>query len=169
MLAGVKGGSLSTGEDLRRKGGEVPARLACEEAGGRSRYDIRLGGFWPTLRSERTPLQQVFMNLIGNALKHSKRSQPEVVVGVADAGEFFEFSVSDNGAGIAPEFHERIWVIFQTLEPRDIVEGTGIGLSVVRKIVENKGGRAWVESEEGKGATFRFTWPKAEREAQNSV
>lgn len=123
----------------------------------------------PTLRTERVPLQQVFMNLIGNALKHCKRSEPEVVVGVADAGELFEFSVSDNGAGIAPEFHERIWVIFQTLEPRDVVEGTGIGLSVVRKIVENKGGRAWVESREGSGATFRFTWPKAEREAQNSV
>ena len=77
-----------------------------------------------------------------------------------DAGDAYEFAVADNGAGIAPEFHERIWGIFQTLEARDKVEGTGIGLAVVRKIVESRGGRAWVESVPGEGATFRFTWPK---------
>jgi signal transduction histidine kinase len=73
--------------------------------------------------------------------------------------------VSDNGPGIAPEYHERIWGIFQTLAPRDKVEGTGIGLSVVKKIVESRGGRVSLESEPGHGATFRFTWPKVPREA----
>jgi signal transduction histidine kinase len=116
----------------------------------------------PELRTERVPLQQVFMNLIGNALKHAKRADPHVQVNVRDLGELFEFSVRDNGPGIAPEFHERIWGVFQTLEPRDTVESTGIGLSVVKKIVESKGGRAWVESAEGAGATFCFTWPKQE-------
>jgi signal transduction histidine kinase len=69
------------------------------------------------------------------------------------------FAVSDDGPGIAPEYHERIFGIFQTLQPRDHVEGTGIGLSLVKKIVESRGGRVWVESAEGAGATFRFHWP----------
>jgi GAF domain-containing protein len=123
----------------------------------------------PELRTERVPLQQVFMNLIGNALKHAKRADPIVHVDVKEAGHTFEFSVRDNGPGIAPEFHERIWGIFQTLESRDTVEGTGIGLSVVRKIVESKGGRAWVESAQGHGAKFSFTWPKAEGERANNA
>lgn len=113
----------------------------------------------PVLRTARVPLQQVFMNLISNALKHAG---PEAVVrvGAREAGAFWEFSVSDNGPGIAPAYHERIWAIFQTLKPRDQVEGTGIGLSVVRKIVASMGARAWVESAEGEGACFRFTWPR---------
>jgi signal transduction histidine kinase len=68
--------------------------------------------------------------------------------------------VSDNGPGIAPQYHDRIFGIFQTLEARDKVEGTGIGLSVVKKLVESRGGRVWLESEAGQGATFRFTWPR---------
>jgi signal transduction histidine kinase len=76
-----------------------------------------------------------------------------------DRGAFHEFTVRDNGPGIAPEHHERIWVLFQTLESRDQVEGSGIGLSVVKKLVEARGGRVWVESAEGRGATFGFTWP----------
>jgi light-regulated signal transduction histidine kinase (bacteriophytochrome) len=123
----------------------------------------------PTLRTERVPLQQVFMNLLGNALKHAKRSDPHVRVQVRETGERFEFSITDNGPGIAPEFHERIWGIFQTLEPRDTVEGTGIGLSVVKKIVESKRGQVALESQVGAGATFRFTWPKAEQEVVKSA
>ena len=83
---------------------------------------------------------------------------PEDDVGEED--EFFKFCVGDDGPGIAPEFHEKIWETFQTLEPRDKVEGTGIGLALVRKHVVNRGGRAWVESREGQGATFFFLWPK---------
>lgn len=113
----------------------------------------------PVLRTARVPLQQVFMNLISNALKHAG-PEAAVRVGGREAGAFWEFSVSDNGGGIAPAYHERIWAIFQTLKPRDQVEGTGIGLSVVRKIVASMGGRAWVESAEGEGACFRFTWPR---------
>jgi signal transduction histidine kinase len=73
----------------------------------------------------------------------------------------WEFSVADNGPGIAPEYHARIWVIFQTLRARDEVEGTGIGLSVVKKIVETRGGSVRVESAVGQGATFFFTWPRS--------
>ena len=115
----------------------------------------------PVFATARAPLQQVFMNLIGNALKHAAGPATAVRVGVRDAGAAWEFSVTDNGAGIAPIFHEQIWGIFQRLKSRDEVEGAGIGLSVVRKTVSAFGGRAWVESAADAGACFRFTWPKA--------
>lgn len=118
----------------------------------------------PTVRAEKVPLQQVFMNLIGNAIKHTGRNSPLIDVSWSDAGPFFEFTVRDNGQGIASKYHERIFGIFQTLEARDKVEGTGIGLSVVQKIVEAKGGKVWVESEIGRGAQFKFLWPKTEIE-----
>jgi len=114
------------------------------------------------VRSEKVPLQQVFMNLLGNAIKHAASDSPRIDVAWSDAGAFLEFMVQDNGQGIAPQYHERIFGIFQTLEARDKVEGTGIGLSVVQKIVEAKGGRVWVESDVGKGARFKFLWPKTE-------
>ena len=113
----------------------------------------------PAIDTALLPLQQVLLNLIGNALKYNPSDAPHVRVSARRAGRFVEFSVTDNGPGIAPEYHERIWGIFQTLEPRDKVEGTGIGLSLVRKHVESRGGRAWVESTPGAGATFRFLWP----------
>jgi light-regulated signal transduction histidine kinase (bacteriophytochrome) len=88
------------------------------------------------------------------------RPDVEVRIGWDHARDGYTFSVTDNGPGIAPEYHERIWGIFQTLEARDKVEGTGIGLSVVKKMVESRGGRVWLESSSGAGATFFFTWPR---------
>jgi len=123
---------------------------------------IRVAPGMPTVRAEKVPLQQVFMNLVGNAIKHTGKQNPTIDVSWADAGPFAEFSVGDNGQGIASQYHERIFGIFQTLEARDKVEGTGIGLSVVQKIVEAKGGRVWVESEVGRGARFKFLWPLVE-------
>ena len=108
----------------------------------------------PIVSAERVPLQQVFMNLIANALKYGAGDAARIVIGWAAKSAGYEFFVSDNGPGIAPEYHDRVWGIFQTLEARDKVEGTGIGLAVVRKIVESRGGRAWVESKRGEGATF---------------
>src|SRR5690606_29316584 len=108
------------------------------------------------------PLQQVFLNLIANGVKYAGADRDEALVSVdwRDLDDAFEFAVQDDGPGIAPEFHERIWGIFQTLAARDKVEGTGIGLSVVKKIIEARGGRVSLESAPGGGATFRFTWPK---------
>jgi signal transduction histidine kinase len=120
----------------------------------------------PTLVAERVPLQQVFMNLVGNAIKYNHRADARVEIGVAREGDCFRFSVADNGPGIAPQYFERIWQIFQTLAARDKVEGTGIGLSVVRKLVEAHGGRTWLESEVGRGSTFYFTWPDHPRTTQ---
>ena len=124
--------------------------------------NIQIPDTMPTVRAEKIPLQQVFMNLIGNAIKHTGAENPLVEIRAADAGPFIEFTVRDNGPGIAPQYHERIFGIFQTLEARDKVEGTGIGLSVVQKIVDAKGGKVWVESEPGKGARFKFLWPRTE-------
>jgi light-regulated signal transduction histidine kinase (bacteriophytochrome) len=114
----------------------------------------------PVIETERVPLQQVFMNLIGNAIKYNRRPNARIDVGVTTEGDAYVFSVADNGPGIAPQYQERIWQIFQTLAARDKVEGTGIGLSVVRKIVESRGERAWLESEPERGSTFYFSWPK---------
>jgi signal transduction histidine kinase len=114
----------------------------------------------PVLVTERLPLQQVLMNLVGNAVKYGGGARARVEVSARRAGErAWDFSVRDHGPGIAPEFHERIWGIFQTLQSRDRVEGTGIGLSVVKKLVEARGGKVWVESRPGEGATFRVLWP----------
>ncbi|WP_224247834.1 PAS domain-containing protein [Hyalangium gracile] len=121
---------------------------------------IQVESRMPQLLAERVPLQQVFLNLMSNALKHAQRPDALVRVRCADQGEAWEFAIADNGPGIAPEYHERIWGIFQTLRARDEVEGTGIGLSVVKKIVEARGGSVRVESAVGQGATFFFIWPK---------
>lgn len=123
---------------------------------------VTIEGDMPVLHTERLPLQQVLLNLITNGLKYAGGADARIRIEASEAGAFYEFRVADNGPGIAPEFHEKIWGIFQTLNPRDKVEGTGIGLALVRKIVENKGGRAWVESAAGAGATFHFLWPKNE-------
>jgi signal transduction histidine kinase len=116
----------------------------------------------PSVETERVALQQVFLNLVSNAIKYTGavRQDVEVRIGWDHARDGYTFSVTDNGPGIAPEYHERIWGIFQTLEARDKVEGTGIGLSVVKKMVESRGGRVWLESSSGAGATFFFTWPR---------
>ena len=124
--------------------------------------EIHVAPDLPVLTGERVPLLQVFMNLIGNALKHGGRDDLRIEITWADRGELAEFTVRDNGAGIAPEYHQRIWAIFATLRPRDQVESTGIGLSVVQKAVESRGGQAWVDSEPGRGTAFHFTWPVAQ-------
>jgi PAS domain S-box-containing protein len=114
----------------------------------------------PTITGERLPLQQVFLNLIGNAIKHANRVDLQIQITAREVGEFYEFAVADNGPGIDPRYQKQIWGIFQTLEARDKVEGTGIGLALVKKLVESQGGRAWVDSTPGSGATFRFLWRK---------
>jgi signal transduction histidine kinase/PAS domain-containing protein len=112
----------------------------------------------PQLKTSRVQLQQIFMNLIGNAIKYNPDREIVISIAAQRSGRRWEFSVADNGIGIAPEFADKIWGLFQTLERRDKVESTGIGLSVVRKIVESHGGTAWVDSALGQGAKFSFTW-----------
>ena len=125
--------------------------------------EIHLAPDLPVFETERAPLRQVLLNLIGNAIKHSGRPDPRVEIGCSDTGSSYDFFVRDNGRGIAPRAQEKIWMLFQTGAPRDgrdDVEGTGVGLAIVRQLVETHGGRTWVESTEGSGATFHFLWPK---------
>ena len=108
----------------------------------------------------KAPLEQTFRNLIGNAIKHHHRPDGRVEVTAHDHRRMWEFVVADDGPGIPAAYHDRIFQMFQTLKPRDEVEGSGIGLAVVRKLVTSRGGTIRVESAEGQGARFRFTWPK---------
>jgi two-component system sensor kinase FixL len=111
----------------------------------------------------RMPLQQIFMNLIGNAIKHHHRKTGNIEISVEDTGAYFQFAVRDDGPGIPAQFHEQVFKMFQTLKPRDQVEGSGMGLAMVHKYVEVSGGTVALESAEGQGSTFRFTWPKQQR------
>ena len=125
-----------------------------------SEFKIEVQDDLPVLHTIRIQLQQVFSNLISNAIKYHDKREGLVSVTCQESDGFYIFSVSDNGPGIDPDYHERIFVIFQTLQERDAVESTGVGLTIVKKIVEWQGGSIWVTSEPGKGATFTFTWPK---------
>ncbi len=114
----------------------------------------------PVLQAERVPLATVFRNLVGNAIKHHHRPEAgQVTVSATVNVQWVEFVVADNGPGIDPEYHERIFDIFQTLKSRDEVEGSGMGLAIVKKLVERRGGKIWVQSAPGEGAAFHFTWP----------
>jgi signal transduction histidine kinase len=114
----------------------------------------------PTIEARRFLLFQVFTNLIDNAIKHLDRSNGKIEISATPQGDYYEFAIADDGSGIAPEYHEKIFGIFQVLQPRDLKENTGIGLSIVKKIIETEGGEIFLESELDKGATFRFSWPK---------
>ena len=114
----------------------------------------------PVVQGEPTRIQQLFHNLISNAVKYMDKERGEIEVGWADEGSHWRFHVADNGPGIAERHFERIFQLFQTLAPRDRVESTGVGLALVKKIVEMYQGKVWLESELGKGTTFYFTLPK---------
>jgi PAS domain S-box-containing protein len=123
-------------------------------------FTIQVQPQMPTLVAKRLLLSQVFSNLISNAIKHHHRPDGRIEISAAEKGDYYEFTVADDGPGIASQHHEKIFGIFQTLKGRDIKESTGIGLSIVRKIIETEGGEIVLESELGMGATFRFTWLK---------
>jgi PAS domain S-box-containing protein len=120
---------------------------------------IRKGNF-PVIYNNRTWIEQIFSNLLSNAVKHHDKTEGKIELGYKEDNEYHQFSVRDDGPGISPEFHEKIFTIFQTLEARDTVENTGVGLSIVKKIIEEQGGTIWVESEKGKGTMFVFRIPK---------
>ncbi len=115
----------------------------------------------PTVNADAAQMAQLLQNLIANALKFHGDDPPRIHVSAERHDTGWRFAVRDNGLGIDPKYHERIFIIFQRLHARDDFDGTGIGLSVVKSIVQRHGGRAWIESEPGAGATFYFTIPMA--------
>ncbi|MBO0357474.1 CHASE3 domain-containing protein [Hymenobacter sp. BT186] len=114
----------------------------------------------PTFLTDRLGLEQVFTNLMGNAVKYHHQPTGTITIGCHDVGRCYEFRVQDDGPGIAPEYHEKIFLIFQTLRDRHTAESTGIGLSIVKKIIDEQKGTIHVESAPNQGTTFVFTWPK---------
>jgi len=126
-----------------------------------SNIQIDIASKLPSISGDKFRIQQVFANLIGNAIKFMDKPQGKIRVTYEDGGETWRFCVMDNGPGIDAKYHDKIFQIFQTLHPRDEVESTGIGLAIVKKIVELYDGKIWVESEVGTGSTFYFTWPKS--------
>jgi PAS domain S-box-containing protein len=123
-------------------------------------FQVEIGAPMPLLRTRRLLLQQVFMNLIENAVDHHPTTRGRVTVSALDQGDCYEFAIADDGKGIDPRFYDKIYTIFQTLQARDTYESRGVGLAIVKKIVEMEGGTIELESAMGQGSTFRFTWPK---------
>ena len=113
----------------------------------------------PAVWADGPQLAQVFQNIIGNAIKFRKAMTPEIEIRVEKSGLLWLFSISDNGIGIAPEYAENIFVVFQRLHARTEYPGNGIGLAICKKIIEYYGGKIWVESQSGQGSTFKFTLP----------
>ncbi|HVS11625.1 MAG TPA: CHASE domain-containing protein [Planctomycetota bacterium] len=131
-------------------------RLAVAESGAEVTH-----GAMPTVPADLPQLTQVFQNLLANAIKFCRGTAPCVHIEAALSGAQWIFSVRDNGIGIEPEYHERIFQMFQRLNSREDFPGSGIGLAICRKIVERHGGRIWFESQPGEGSTFSFSIPAA--------
>jgi two-component system sensor kinase FixL len=126
----------------------------------RSGIHIQIPADLPKIHAEKTRIHQLFQNLLDNAIKFMDKPKGDIRVGYEDAGVHWQFSVSDNGPGIEQRYFEKIFQLFQTLEARDKMDSTGVGLALVKKIVDLYGGSIRVQSEIGKGSTFFFTLPK---------
>ncbi len=113
----------------------------------------------PVIDANKRDLIAVFSVFISNAIRHNKSPEPIINITFKNRGGFIEFCIADNGPGIAAEYHEKIFTIFQTLERRDDFENIGAGLAIAKKIVEDYGGKIWLESYPGMGSRFYFTWP----------
>lgn len=116
----------------------------------------------PVLFQPKAPIRQVFLNLIQNALKYSKESVPPVIrIHATNMDRFWQFSIQDNGIGIDANYFDQIFIIFQRLHNRDEYDGSGMGLAITKKIIENMGGSIWLTSKPGEGSIFYFTIPKS--------
>ncbi len=131
-----------------------------------SRVDLMIPDHLPTICCDRIKITEVFLNLINNAIKFSLKNSnggPKVEIGCHEQNGDYRFSVIDNGIGIDPKYHEKVFGIFQRLHTRGEYEGTGAGLSIVKRVIDDHSGRIWIESELGRGAIFHFTIPKTSK------
>ena len=152
--------------DLERPLARALANLkaAIDESGAAVSFDPL-----PTLPADEGQLAQVLQNLIGNALKFRSGAAPRIHVSSLEREREWEIAVRDNGIGIEPQYFERIFMVFQRLHSKGEYPGTGIGLAIVKKVVERHGGRVRVESRPGEGSAFIFTLPKQEKESVNGA
>lgn len=146
--------------------GHISTRAMVDEIvfllGDHAPEQVVVQGELPEMFGARAPLQQVLFNLIGNAIKHGGNDPTlRVVVTAREENAFQVFEVNDNGPGVAPEFFERIFDAFWTLRSRDEVDGAGLGLALVKKLVDEHGGQITVQSNVSQGTTFRVSWPKS--------
>lgn len=121
-------------------------------------YTITIKNTLPIIKGDAYKLIQLFQNLISNGIKYSDKEEGRIDIDCIKSGEFWEFSISDNGIGIPEKYHEKVFKVFQVLEESE--DSTGVGLSIVKKVIDFYGGKVWLESEVGKGTTFYFTLPK---------
>ena len=126
-------------------------------------FRVDVEGDTPTIQGRKSALRQVLMNLISNAIKHHDKPNGLVTVATVESNSVVEFTIDDDGPGIAPEFHERVFKPFQRLQSRDDVDGTGLGLAIVKRLVEKEGGSIQLRSSVGDGSHFRIAWPKQAR------
>lgn len=123
--------------------------------------EVVIDNHLPTIFDNRAAITQVFLNIINNAIKYCDKPEGHVHIGYEEMQKHYQFYISDNGVGIDSKFYDKIFEIFQTLQDKDSSDSTGIGLSIVKKIVSSQGGTIWLKSELGVGSTFYFTWPKS--------
>jgi signal transduction histidine kinase len=127
-----------------------------------NRIEFVVANNLPTICCDGERIYQVFENLLVNAIKFMRGTKdPKVELGYEDRGDFHQFRLRDNGIGIDPKYHREVFEMFHRLKEIKDEEGTGLGLAIVDRIVNNHGGKVWVESKKGNGATFYFTLPKA--------
>jgi light-regulated signal transduction histidine kinase (bacteriophytochrome) len=129
---------------------------------------IEIVGNLPCLECDKASFMRVFQNLLDNAVRYMDKPEGMIKIGCSDEDDFWKFSIADNGPGIEEKYYDKIFKIFQTLSPRDVYDSTGIGLTVVKKIIESYNGRIWVESKQDRGSTFYFTLPKQEKGETNA-
>jgi signal transduction histidine kinase len=132
----------------------------CETIIPKKGFKYKIDEKMPTFMGPKILIEQVFSNLISNAVKYNNKGVGEIEIIYGNIPGFHKFSIKDNGPGVPKEYQEKIFQIFQTIEARDVKESTGIGLSIVQKIIEEQGGEIWIESVENEGSSFVFTLPK---------
>jgi len=150
--------NVEPGVDLNEVFSDVQKNLvySLEE----KKVDLKIAKKFPKVTCDRIRISEVFSNLISNAIKYSKNNvKPVIETGYREKGKFYEFYIKDNGIGIEKEYYDRVFQIFQRLHGKGEHEGTGAGLAIVKKIVENHGGKIWVDSVVDEGSTFYFTIP----------